>query len=138
MVLLLLAACAPEPGAYLWETTEWSTTCRVGGGGFEEPHPQYVVQAYLESETELWFDDTRCTRDNLDYTCADEPVVATLDESGESVLTVNREWSGGWSDPRHHAGNVAWTTSCEGPSCSLVELCDAAWAYTATNVEGAL
>jgi hypothetical protein len=138
MLLAVLLACGPEPGTYLFESESWDTTCSVGGGGFVEPHGQYLVEAYVESETALWFDENACTREGFAYTCADAPVTAELDASGESVLTVNRAWSGAWDDPSHHAGEVDWTTTCAGPSCALVELCDATWTYTATNVEGAM
>lgn len=137
MIVVLLLGCAPLPGTYLVETAEWSTTCSLGGGGFVEPAPQYLVEAYIESETALWFDDNACTLDGTDFSCADAPVLDPLDASGESVLTVNRAWTGAWSDPKRLAADVAWTTTCEGPACAAVELCDAAWSYTGVNVDDA-
>lgn len=132
-MLVLLLACAPEPGTYLMETTAWSTTCSLGGGSFEEPAAQYLVEVYVENETELWLDDNACTRDELAYTCADEPITAEL--AGAGAWSITRAWSGAWSDAKHLDGEVVWTTNCTGSGCEDVESCDAAWAYEAVNVD---
>ena len=134
MWLLFTLACTPEAGTYLVETQSWSTTCSLGGGGFVEPAPQYEVQAYIESETELWLDDNACTREGLEYHCADNPVVQDFDGA---TIAVTRVWTGAWTDTQHFNGDVAWATTCSGAACadSAVELCGAAWTFTAINVE---
>ena len=134
MALLLALACSPVAGTYLLDTTAWSTTCSLGGGGYVEPAAQYEIQAYIESETELWLDDHACTRTGLDYSCADDPIVQSLE--GDATLAVTRVWQGAWLDPEHLMGDVSWATTCAGDGCatSAIELCEAAWSYSAVHV----
>lgn len=136
-MLLLLLGCAPESGTYLLETTAWTTTCEVGGGPYEEPAAQYEVEVLVGAEGALWLDDVGCSREGMDYTCEADP----LEESAGANATyrVSREWVGGWTDTATMNGEVAWQTGCVGEGCAAVtvELCDAAWSYSAVNVEGA-
>jgi hypothetical protein len=136
-MLLLLVACAPEPGTYLLETTAWSTTCAIAGGPYEEPAAQYQVEVYLEPDGGVWLEDVACERTELEYACADSP---TEEAAGANAgFRVTREWTGAWSDPTHFTGDVAWETNCVGDGCDAVtvELCDATWSYAAVSVERA-
>jgi hypothetical protein len=74
---------------------------------------------------------------DLDYACADEPVLQAAGTA--ATLRVTRSWTGAWRDALHFDGHVAWETRCSGDGCADValELCDAAWSFTGVNVEGA-
>jgi len=136
-MLLLLLACAPEPGTYLLQTIGWNTTCAIGGGPYEEPAAQYEVEVYVEPEGVVWLEDVACVLNELAYACADSP--AEEYAGANAKFRITREWTGAWADPTHMGGDVAWQTDCVGEDCSAVavELCAATWSYTAVNVDGA-
>jgi len=133
-VLIFLFACSPEAGTYLLETTAWSTTCRVGGGHYEEPAAQYQVEVYVEAEGALWLDDVSCVLAEWEYACEDAPIEQVV--GSDAQLKVSRLWVGEWTDALHMIGQVDWGTRCEGTGCESInaELCDASWSYSAVNV----
>lgn len=136
-MLLLILGCAPESGTYLLETTEWSTTCSLAGGPYEEPAEQYEVAVYVEADGGLWLDDVACAREGMAYTCESAPLEGPA--GSDASFRVTRDWSGEWTDADTMSGEVAWQTTCLGDGCGAVtvELCDAAWTYSAVNVQGA-
>lgn len=139
-MIVLLLACAPRSGDYLVFSGDWSTTCNVGDGPFHAPAEMYAVEVVVESDR-VWLDDNACRLDGMDYTCDMEPVVDDLGSAGlNAALRLARGWTGAWSTPDEHQGQVDWFYTCEGDDCvdlyaSGVELCSARWTYESVRVE---
>lgn len=138
MIVWLLFACLPTDGGYLMQTDAWSTNCTVGTGPYSEPASQYAVELLVDSD-DLWLDEHHCRHDGVSYTCDDEPVVSVLGGGYEATVTVRRAWTGDIVDQETITGKVDWTSDCAGADCNAItalgiELCDAAWAYSAVAV----